>query len=61
MKKGKIKLSTLRVSSFVTAQDNAMTNTVKGGIRTMIGCTVQSVCNVCEGTEDASVCCPPIQ
>jgi len=67
MKKNKLKLNSLKVSSFVTAQDKELMNTVKGGISTFLfcptaqWCTADTGCNVCEGTENATNCCPPIQ
>lgn len=58
--KKKISLQSLNVKSFTT--ENIKKKAVQGGgTGSNCFCTVESQCNLCEGTEEASICCPPKQ
>jgi len=61
MKKAKINLTHLSVQSFQTSSEK---DVVKGGSTIQLSlciCSIESLCNVCQGTEEGTVCCPPIK
>lgn len=65
MKKDKLSLQHFNVQSFKTgfkkAQLKGGGSGLAGGICTNYDCSAETYCNVCEGTENASNCCPPIK
>ncbi|MFA0963874.1 hypothetical protein AB9P05_18860 [Roseivirga sp. BDSF3-8] len=65
MNKKKISLENLNVKSFSTefkpSKLKGGASGYAGGLCTGYDCSLESLCNVCEGTEEASNCCPPIK
>jgi hypothetical protein len=65
MKKEKLTLQLLKVQSFKTgfkkAEIKGGNSGLAGGLCTAYDCSLQSLCNLCQGTEEASNCCSPIK
>lgn len=63
--KKKLSLQNFNVQSFKTgfkkAEVKGGNSGYAGGICTAYDCSLESLCNLCEGTEEATNCCIPIK